>query len=415
MNILFLHPNFPAQFWHLSSALARMGNQVYYMTMHTNGNKLAGVTTAVYKRKRKPAEDTQPWMKPVEEAIIDGDSVAEGLVALRDKYHFTPDVIIGHTGWGSTLFCKDVFPDVPVVGYFEWYYNAFDSDAAYFPEEKARMSLSECMRIRTRDMFHLMNLETCDVRFTPTEWQRSQFPKHWQEGMQVIHEGIDTDFCRPQPGKKLVLDKKEDHEALDLSKCKEIVTYVSRGLEPYRGYPQFISAVSMLLKRRPNLHVVIVGSDTTCYGNPPKKGEDGKPRTWKQFMDERTEYDKSRVHFLGHLDRVSYQTVMQASTVHVYLTRPFILSWSCLEAMSFGCAMVGSKTPPVEEVIEEGKNGLLANFRSPQHVAMRIEELLDHPKLREKLGRAARQTVLEKYDMRDCVRKQIDMVYGAVK
>ena len=408
MNILFIHPNFPAQFWHLSLALAQMGgNKVMFLTTKTNGNKIAGVTTVLYKRSRPTTKGIHPWLEPVEEAIIDGSAVANALVQLRDNYHFKPDVIVAHTGWGSTLFCKDVYPDVPVVGYFEWYYNAIGGDAAYFPGES--MSLEGQMRIRTRDSFHLMNLEACDVRFTPTQWQKSQFPERYQDGMVVVHEGVDTEFCRPQPGRKLVLQAREGLEALDLSKCKEILTYVSRGLEPYRGYPQFISAVGMLLKRRPNLHVVIVGTDTTCYGMKPKDG-----KTWKQYMDERVQYDKSRVHFVGHRNRPEYQTVMQASTVHVYYTRPFILSWSCLEAMSFGCALVASQTPPVEEVCEDGKNALLANFRSPQHLAMRVEELLDHPKLRAKLGKAARQTVLDRYDMRNCIKKQIDMIFRAI-
>ena len=409
MNILFIHPNFPAQFWHLSSALAQMGgNKVWFLTTKTNGNKIGGVTTVLYKRSREITKGIHPWLEPVEEAIIDGASVANALVQLRDQYHFKPDVIVAHTGWGSTLFCKDVYPDVPIVGYFEWYYNAIGGDAAFFPGET--MTLDGQMRIRTRDSFHLLNLEACDVRFTPTQWQKKQFPERYQNGMIVVHEGVDTDFCRPKPGRKLVLPKTETREALDLSKCKEILTYVSRGLEPYRGYPQFISAVAMLTKRRPNLHVVIVGTDTTCYGTKPGDG-----KTWKQVMDEKVTYDKSRVHFVGHLNRPEYQMVMQASTVHVYFTRPFILSWSCLEAMSFGCAMVGSKTPPVQEVMVDGKNGLLANFRSPEHLALRIEELLDHPKLREKLGREARRTVLERYDMRDCLQKQIDMVFNAIQ
>ena len=409
MNILFIHPNFPAQFWHLASALVQMGgNKIAYLTMKTNGNKLAGVNIVLYKRQREPRKDIHPFLTPTEEAVLDGTAVANALCQLRDNYKFVPDVIVAHTGWGSTLYCKDVYPEVPVVGYFEWYYNAYGSDAAFFPNEK--LSLEGQMRIRTRNAFHLLNLEACDVHFTPTEWQRAQFPKRYQEDMIVVHEGVDTQFCHPQPGRKLVLAKTDQHEALDLSKCKEIVTYVSRGLEPYRGYPQFISAAAMLTKRRPNLHVVIVGTDTTCYGTKPEGG-----KTWKEYMDERVQYDKNRIHFVGHLSRPEYQTVLQASTVHVYFTRPFILSWSCLEAMSFGCAMVGSKTPPVEEVIEDGKNGLLANFRSPQHLALRVEELLDHPKLRERLGAAARETVLARYDMRNCIQKQIDMIFGAIQ
>ena len=248
------------------------------------------------------------------------------------------------------------------------------------------------------------------MRFTPTMWQRSQFPAHWQEGMQVIHEGIDTEFCRPQAGRKLVLKKAEQHEALDLSKAKEIVTYVSRGLEPYRGYPQMISAAAILTQQRPGLHVVIVGMDQTCYGTEPGNGQ-----TWKQYMDDRVKYDKKRVHFVGHLDREAYRMVLQASTVHVYYTRPFILSWSMLEAMSCGCALVASRTQPVEEVVRDGENGLLANFRSPEHLALRVAELLDDPERRQRLGKAARQTILDRYDMHDCVKKQINMIYGAMK
>ena len=407
MKILFIHPNFPAQFWHISKALAEMGDQVLYLTTRTNGNHLGGVRVALYKREREISPQTHPYLQPMEEAMNDGMSVAHALVKLRDEHKFKPDVIVAHTGWGSTLYCKDVYPDVPVVGYFEWYYNSVGGDVGSFPGEV--VSLDTMIRLRTRNAFHMLNLDACDVRFTPTEWQKSQFPEKYRDGMVVVHEGIDTEFCHPEPGKKMVLPKTEHSEALDLSKAKEIVTYVSRGFEPYRGYPQFISAVSLLLKRRPKLHVVVVGTDTSCYGDAPAKG------TWKEYVDERVKYDKSRVHFVGHLLRPEYQTVLQASTVHVYLTRPFILSWSCLEAMSFGCAIVGSKTPPVQEVIEDGKSGLLANFRSPQHIALRIEELLDNAPLRKKLGAAARKTVLDRYDMRDCVKRQIDMIYGAIK
>lgn len=408
MNILFIHPNFPGQFLYLSRHMAQVdGHRVMFLTKSTNGNRIGKVTTAVYKPLHEPEKKTHVFARPLEEAVIEGQAVYHAMQTLRDQHHFTPDVIIGHTGWGSMLYCKDLFPEVPVIGYFEWYYRAYGSDVGYFPGEE--VSEEDKMRIRTRNAHHLLGLESCDVLFTPTQWQRAQFPLPYRLQMKVIHEGVDTEFCRPQPGRKLVLEKREEHEALDLSGAEEIVTYVSRGLEPYRGYPQFISAVAFLLKKRPKLHVVVVGQDRSCYGAAPQG------TTWKEVMDKQIDYDRKRVHFVGHLDRASYQTVLQASTVHVYLTRPFVLSWSMLEAMSFGCALVASKTPPVEEVVEDGRNGLLANFRSPQHIAQRIEELLDDAELRKRLGRAARETILDRYDMRDCVRRQTDMVYGALK
>lgn len=408
MNILFLHPNFPAQFLYLAQHFVRMGgNRVVFLTTKTNGNKLPGVTTALYKTE-KGVKKQHPYLQPIEEAVLDGQAVYRALIGLREKIQFVPDVIVGHTGWGSTLYCKDLYPDVPLVGYFEWYYHAEGSDVAYFPGEK--VSDDSRLRIRTRNAHHLMNLEVCDVLFTPTEWQRAQFPLPYRLKMHVIHEGVDTQFCHPEPGKRLVIGKTKEHEACDLSGAKEILTYVSRGFEPYRGFPQFMQAAAILLKRRPNLHVVCVGSDVSCYGPAPEPG-----KTWRDVMDSRLEYDKNRVHFLGHLDRLSYQTVLQASTVHVYLTRPFILSWSMLEAMSFGCAVVGSKTPPVEEVIRDGENGLLANFRSPEHIAQRVEELLDDKALRTRLGRAARETILDRYDERKCVLRQSDMIFNAMK
>lgn len=408
MNILFMHPNFPGQFLYLSRHMAQVdGHRVVFLTKKTNGNRIGKVATAIYKEGRPVAKETHPFLQPAEEAVIDGEASLRAMRALRDQHHFVPDVIVGHTGWGSTLYCKDIYPDVPLVGYFEWYYHATGSDVGYFPGEK--VTDEDRMRIRTRNAHHLLNLETCDVLFTPTQWQRAQFPARYRDEMRVIHEGVDTEFCRPQPEAKLVLEKREGHEALDLSGAEEILTYVSRGFEPYRGYPQFMSAAAALLRRRPKLHVVIVGDDRTCYGVAPKGS------TWKQVVDKEIKYDKRRVHFVGHLDRASYRKVLQASTVHVYLTRPFILSWSMLEAMSFGCALVASKTPPVEEVVEDGRNGLLANFRSPQHIAQRIEELLDDAELRRRLGRAARETILDRYDVRDCVRRQADMIYGAMK
>ncbi len=405
MNILFLHPNYPAQFLHLAQYFANHGNhRVFFLTKETNGNRIRNVNIAIYKPMVDVTKNPHPYAKALEEAVVDGQAVARMLVALRNHSNFKPDVIVAHTGWGSTLYVKDIYPDVPVVGYFEWYYHSLNSDVCWWPDET--VSDDSKMRIRTLNAHHLLNLQVCDVRYTPTQWQKQQFPACYQEGMKVIHEGVDTDFCQPRHGTKMVLPAQK----LDLSEAEEIVTYVSRGFEPYRGFDRFMDAIRILLEKRPKCHVVLVGSDRTCYG---AQAENGK--TWKQIEEEKGGYDKERVHFVGHLDRNSYRTVMQASNVHVYLTRPFVLSWSMVEAMAFGCCLVASKTPPVEEAVTDGVNGLLANFRSPEHIAFRIGEALDDPELRERLGKAARQTALERYDTRDRLREQINMIYGAMK
>ena len=405
MNILFIHPNFPGQYLHLAQYFARSGeHKIFFLTKQTNGNKLVNVNLAVYKNAREGTKGIHPYAKYLEDAVLDGQAVARALVEMKEKVHFVPDVVIGHTGWGSMLYVKDIYPDVPLIGYFEWHYRVYGSDVCYWKNEQ--INEDGKLRIRTQNAHHLVNLTTCDVCYTPTQWQKKQFPPEFQSKLRVLHEGVDTEFCQPRPGARLVLPGQK----LDLSGVKEIVTYVSRGFEPYRGFPQFMAAVRLLLRRRPKCHVVLVGADKNCYGPAP-----APDKTWKQVEVEKGGYDKSRVHFVGHLQRDDYRTVLQASTVHVYLTRPFVLSWSMLESMSFGNCLVASATPPVEEVVEDGVNGLLVNFRSPEHIVNRIEEAFDDEDLRKRLGRAARETVLARYDRRDCVRRQIDMIYQAMK
>ena len=405
MNLLILHPNFPAQYIHIARHFADdPRHKVVFLTKETNGNQMKNVNVGLYKPARESTEGIHPYVKFLEDAVLDGQAVARAIVSLQKQINFKPDVIIGHTGWGSTLYTKDVYPDVPLIGYFEWYYHAFGSDVGYWPDDV--VSDDARLRIRTMNAHHLLNLQVCDVRYCPTKWQQQQFPSEYRESMRVIHEGIDTDMFHPDPSAKVVLPDLK----IDLSDAEEVVTYVSRGFEPYRGFPQFMEAVRILLKARKKLHVMVVGVDRTCYGPPPAPN-----KTWKQLEEERGGYDKNRVHFTGLLPREQYRKVLQASTVHIYLTRPFVLSWSMLEAMATGCCVVASKVPPVEEVMTDGENGLLANFRSPEHIASRVIEALDDAALRKRLGQNARMTVKERYDLKDCLRDHINMIYGAMK
>ena len=217
----------------------------------------------------------------------------------------------------------------------------------------------------------------------------------------VCHDGIDTNYFQSQPGAKLVLKNKN----LDLSYVDEIVTYVARGMDPYRGFPQFMEAVSILLKKRPNCHVVIVGDDRMASG---RSLPDGK--TYKQLMLDTYDYDLARLHFTGSLPYSQYLQVIQASSVHVYLTRPFVLSWSMLEVMSTGGLVLGSKTPPVDEVIEDGVNGLLVDFFAIDRIVERIEEVLDHPDKMANLRVKARETIQEKYDLSRLLPEHIDWI-----
>lgn len=404
MKILILHPNFPGQFGNLSSYLAaNPENQVVFLAKSADPEfKLPGVQVAVYKPHREVSKECHPYLRISEEGVLEGQAVVRALHLLKQK-GFVPDVAIGHSGWGSLLYVKDYYPEIPVVGYFEWYYHALHSDGCWWPDETIEMD--DRLRVRTRNAHHLLSLEACDIGYTPTQWQYDQFPKEFQHKLSIMHDGIDTEFCKPDKNTKLILPDLK----LDLSGDVEILTYVSRGFEEYRGFPQFMDAVRILLAKRPKLHVVLVGADRVCYG---AKLQDS---SFQKKEEEKGGYDTSRVHFTGLRNRNDYRMILQASDVHVYLTRPFVLSWSMLEAMSFGCALVGSKTPPVEEVVTDSENGLLAEFRSPHHIADRVEEILDDRVLAERLGQAARQTILEKYELKACLRKQVNLMYSQLK
>ncbi|MUL36008.1 glycosyltransferase family 4 protein [Gloeocapsopsis dulcis] len=395
MRILFLHTNFPAQYRHVAQVLAsKPNNQVVFGTKNQDVT-LPGVYKAIFEPSRNPHPSTHHYVRPLESAVLHGQAVykiAEQLKAQK----FIPDVICGHSGWGPTLFVKDAFPNTPLICYFEWFYHARGSDADFDPTDP--LNVDDIARIRIKNAPILIDLYSCDRGLSPTYWQRAQFPPEFHSKISVLHDGVDTEYFKPS-GAKLVLPN------LDLSGVDELVTYVARGMEPYRGFPQFIEAIAYIQERRPNCHVVIVGSERVCYG---KSLPDGT--SYKEFMLKKVSLDLSRVHFTGSLPYNQYLQVIQASSVHVYLTRPFVLSWSMIEAMSTGCLVVGSNTAPVAEVIQDGENGLLVDFFAPQQIADRVDEVLDHPTRMAELRAKARETVLERYALADLLPKHLEMI-----
>ncbi|PIG90784.1 glycosyltransferase family 4 protein [Gloeocapsopsis sp. IPPAS B-1203] len=396
MRILFLHTNFPAQYRHVAQALASVpNNQVVFGTKNQDVS-LPGVYKAIFEPSRNPHPSTHHYVRPLESAVLHGQAVykiAEQLKAQK----FIPDVICGHSGWGPTLFVKDAFPNTPLICYFEWFYHARGSDADFDPTDP--LNVDDIARIRIKNAPILIDLYSCDRGLSPTFWQRAQFPAEFHSKISVLHDGVDTEYFKPKPGAKLVLPN------LDLSGVDELVTYVARGMEPYRGFPQFMEAIAYIQERRPNCHVVIVGSERVCYG---KSLPDGI--SYKEFMLKKVPLDLSRVHFTGSLPYNQYLQVIQASSVHVYLTRPFVLSWSMIEAMSTGCLVLGSNTAPVAEVIQDGENGLLVDFFAPQQIADRVDEVLNHPTRMAELRAKARETVLERYALADLLPKHLEMI-----
>lgn len=399
MNILFLHPNFPAQFRHIATVLAKDSqNKVAFGTTREDG-ELPGVRKIIYKPHREPGNKTHHYIKNLESAVLHGQAVYN-IADRLGKNGFIPDVVYGHSGWGPTMFIRDIYPDARFVCYFEWFYRSEGSDVGFDPN--IRMNRDTLPRVRMKNAAILTDLYSCDCGISPTLWQKQQFPVEFKNKIAVIHDGIDTSYFSSNQGAELHLPSIN----LDLRGIKEIVTYVARGMEPYRGFPQFMEAVEILQKRRPNCHAVIVGSDKVFYGSRLSGG-----KTFKQYMLEKLSLDESRIHFTGHLPYPDYLKVLQASAAHVYLTYPFVLSWSMLEAMSTGCLVIASDTAPVTEIIQDGINGLLADFFSPHQIAARVEEALDNPERVKTIRSKARKTILDNYDLATLLPKQMHYIF----
>jgi len=395
MRILFLHPNFPAQFRHLAVALAKDSqHQVVFGTARKEGS-LPGVYKALYQTSRTAHPQTHHYVKTLESAVLQAQAVYRLSEQLKAQ-GFVPDVVYGHSGWGPTLLIKDIFPTAELLCYFEWFYHAHGSDADFDPNDP--INADDEARIRLKNAPILIDLYSCDRGLAPTYWQRQQFPPEYHSKINVLHDGVDTEFFQPQPGAKLVLPRLN----LDLRDVPEIVTYVARGMEPYRGFGQFMESVALLQQRRPQCHVVVVGENRVAYGKSLPAQQ-----TYKDLMLSKLSLDLNRVHFTGLLPYSEYLQVLQSSCVHIYLTRPFVLSWSMLEALSTGCLVVASKTTPVTEVIEDGVNGLLVDFFSPQEISTRSEEVLSHPTRMASIRAKARETILERYNLAELLPRHL--------
>ncbi|HWB48238.1 MAG TPA: glycosyltransferase family 4 protein [Stellaceae bacterium] len=386
MNWLFIHQNFPGQYVHAARHLAAAGEQVVFITQQRE-RELLGVRKIVYAPTRSPG-GMHAFLHDFNAAVENGLAVARVCEELK-RSGFVPDLVIGHNGWGELLYVKDCFPSVPLLGYFEFYYRSYDSDLDFDPEFQA--SQSDRMRIRTRNAINLLGLESADWGQTPTEFQRNLYPEKYRGQISVIHEGIDTATVCPDATTRLWLSG-----GLSLSRNDPLITYSARNLEPYRGFHIVMRTLPELLARHPTARVLIVGGNDVSYGRRPPEA-----KSWREHMLAELEgkLDLSRIHFLGRLNYPQYLAMLRISSAHIYLTYPFVLSWSLLEAMAAGCAVVASRTAPVEEVIRDGENGYLVDFFDREALAGRVSDMLTHREAQEAIRKAARQTVMDRYDL----------------
>jgi glycosyltransferase involved in cell wall biosynthesis len=331
-----------------------------------------------------------------------GAAVAQAALRLRNS-GYTPDLIIGHAGWGETLFLGEVWPNARRIAYAEFFYRPHGLDVEFDSELQPR-SFRQAIWVRARQAAQLLALNDATDVWSPTRWQASTYPPGIRDRITVIHDGIDTELLRPNLAAALTLPG----TVARFRHGDEILTFVSRNLEPYRGYHIFMRALPRILSERPDVQVVIVGGDEISYGEAPPRGT-----TWKQvFLSEVGEcLDPARVHFTGKIPYRQFVALMQATRVHAYLTYPFVLSWSMLEAMSCGALVVGSRTPPVEEVITDGINGRLVDFFDIDGWTTGLIDALANSARDAPLRAAARRTVVDKYDLRSvCLPRQLDFL-----
>lgn len=402
MKILFIHQNFPGQFKHLVPALIQQGHQVSATVM--SQKPLASslpLTIHTYFPERSSTPQIHPWLIDMETKVIRAEAVFHKLTELKAG-GYQPDLVIAHPGWGESLFVKQVWPDTKLAIYCEFFYRDHGQDMGFDPEFP-RSSVEDACRLTLKNNNNFLHFEIADAGISPTHWQKSTFPERFGNKISVIHDGIDTEHVRP-----------DDHAVFELfdgkvlTKKDEVITFVNRNLEPYRGYHIFMRALPQILQERPNACVVIVGGDEVSYGAKPDRGQ-----SWKQiFLDElrpklSTE-QLERVHFVGKISYPRFIGLLQVSSLHVYLTYPFVLSWSLLEAMSAECAILASDTAPLKEVIEDGVNGVLVDFFDVEGLANKTIALLADVSTRQQLGRNARQFARQHYDLKtQCLPKQL--------
>lgn len=401
MKLLFVHQNFPGQFLHLAPEMQRLGHDVRALTDATNG-KTADVPILRYTHKAQPLDAKATRLGRTFTQMADrGVSVARHARRMRAE-GYVPDVIYGHSGWGETLFLKEVWPEARLLVFAEFYYRGIGADTGFDPEFQVQ-GFDQVMISQSRAAYLAQALIHADAGVAPTEWQASTHPPVLRRQLEVIFDGVDCDRLTPNPQARFTLP-----DGRTLHRGDEVVTFVNRNLEPYRGYHIFLRALPDVLAARPDAHVVIVGEDGVSYGAAPPGGG-----TWKDLIlnEVKDRLDLSRVHFVGKLPYDHLVDLIHVSRVHAYLTYPFVLSWSMVETMAAGTLVIGSNTAPVAEVITDGKTGRLVDFFDVKGWSAALIDALSHPEAYEPMRAAARQMVRDRYDLRSVsLPKQVELL-----
>ncbi len=405
MRFLFIHQNFPGQFKYLASHLADdPQHEVIAIgeahNLKARGYQHARVRLLGYTVKAEPIQ-AHPYLQDLEVQTRRGQAVAALLKTLKQQ-GYLPEVVYAHPAWGESLFVKDVFPNCKLVQFLEYYYQSRGGDVDFDPEFP--FSEEGAFKLRLRNTTQLQSLVCSDLGISPTHWQQSRYPKVFQPQIQVVHDGIATDNLVPNPHAWVTVNGQKLHAG------EEIITFVARNLEPYRGFHTFMRALAQLLRLRPRAKVIVVGGDEVSYGQRLPPGQSYRQHYMAEVGDQ---VDWTRVYFVGQLPYHLYLNVLQVSAVHLYLTYPFVLSWSMLEAMSVGCLLVASSTAPVIEVIREGDNGFLTDFFDASALAEKVAQVVAQRHDYAHIRQAARSHVQQHYDLyRVCLPRQVALLHA---
>ena len=397
MHILFVHKNFPAQFGHIAKYLVqREGFQCTFIS-ERNPGMFDGIRRIQYRVRFGATRRTHYCSRTFENFTWHSHAVYETMKAHPEVQ---PDLIVGHSGFGSTACLADLYR-CPIINYFEYYYHARGQDMDFRPEFPS--SELDILRCRTRNAMLLLDLQTCAAGYSPTDWQRSRFPGEYQHKLTTVFDGIDTDLWRPLPREE---DAPRRVAGREIPPEMKIVTYVSRGFEAMRGFDVFMRVAKRICDARGDVIFVCVGSDRTVYGGDQKHIEE---ETFREHVLAQDDYDLDRFIFTGSVPREELARLFSFSDLHIYLTVPFVLSWSMMNALACGCAVLGSGTPPVREMIEHGQNGLLADFHDEDEFVRQALEVLDDPAAYRQLGTAGTEMIRTRYSLKKVLPKMLDL------
>ncbi len=384
MHVLFVHKNFPAQFGHIANYLIKnQGFQCSFVCELPPGN-FDGIQRVQYRLDGGATKTVHHCSRTFENATWHSHAIYE---AMKAHPKIQPDLVVGHSGFGSTIFLEELY-DCPIINYFEYFYRGHNSDLDFRHEYPAKEL--DVLRSHTRNAMILLDLQTCTTGYIPTDWQRSLFPEEYQYKLETIFDGIDTNVWYRRKSVPRLIGNRE------IPQNTRIVTYVSRGFESMRGFDIFMKIAKRICDSRPDVLFVCTGSDRVCYGGDLNRI---KEKTFREHVLNHDNYDLDRFIFTGRVPPRQLANILSLSDLHIYLTVPFVLSWSMMNAMACGCTVLASDTAPVRDVIQHEQNGLLAEFYDIDRFTEFALNVLKDPAVYRPLGAAGTETILDNFSL----------------